>query len=226
VSTTANQHGLSCDSTVPGFADTVIQATGASGTQYGDPQRAVNGVRGAGMGSGSLDVFSLDKTQDGAIILRWRDRGVCNGPGTDLNVFENAFVVRNGGTFFEPIIVSVSRNGIDFEEFPHRLLGDNSPAATHDAANWQGFAGINPVLYNEDTNNSSRDGINPMEPAQAGGDTFDLDQLPDTEVGRDIKVQGFIFLKLLAAPKAGYPNPAMTGFADIDGVYAPRFYDD
>jgi hypothetical protein len=63
-----------------------------------------------------------------------------------------------------------------------------------------------------------------MEPAQAGGDTFDLDQLPDTDIGREIKVHGFIFLKLLAAPKAGHPNPAVTGFADIDGVYASRFY--
>ncbi len=54
----------------------------------GTPRRTVNGVYGAGLHAGSLDVFSLDFDSDGSnyIILRWSGRKVVDGNGIDFIV--------------------------------------------------------------------------------------------------------------------------------------------
>jgi hypothetical protein len=217
-----------CVAAAPAYADTVVQATGASGTGFGDSHRAVDGVRGAGRFMGGTDVFSLDKAQDGVLIVRWGQRVVCNKPGVDFNVFENGFIDRRSGSmFFEAMVVSVSLDGSSYEDFPHQYTGSQSPADAASAANWHGFAGMHPVFYNEDTNNSAS-GVDPLDESQAGGDAFDLDSLPDSPTGRAVKAQGFRYLKLTAAPKAGFPNvpSAYGGYADVDGVYADSFLAD
>jgi hypothetical protein len=215
-----------CIKQTPAYADTVIQAAQSSGVGFGDPHRAVNGVRGAGARSGSLDVFSLDRAQDGVLIIGWNTKIVCNQSGADINIFENGFL-SNGGesVFFEPIVVSVSLDGKDYEDFPHTYLGTDSPADAAKSSNWQGFAGMTPVYYNEETNNYAVHGINPLDPSKAGGDVFDLDHLPDTAIGKTLKIEGFRYLKFTAAPKLGYPNvpSSFDGYADIDGVYAESF---
>ena len=55
---------LGCASAAPEFAaaDIVVEAPGADSSRFGDPSRAVNGVRGAGIGAGSFDVYSLNYT--------------------------------------------------------------------------------------------------------------------------------------------------------------------
>ena len=212
-----------CTEGEPAYADTVVRAEGASGTGFGDPKRAANGVRGGGAFAGGMDVFSLDQSTDSVLTLRWNGKQVCNQAGLDFVVFENGFTDRRSGVaFFEPIIVSVSVDGNEFVEFPHEFLGGDHPELVGRRDSWVGFAGLNAVLYHEENNNRVNQGINPLDPARAGGDGFNLDQLPDTEAGRRLKTEGFRFIRLTGAPTQGYPRVPMSGqgLADVDGVYA------
>ncbi|MGM0578433.1 MAG: hypothetical protein ACQEXJ_22095, partial [Myxococcota bacterium] len=53
-------------------ADEVIEAPGVVVEAYGDPARAVNGVRGGGATAGGRDVYSLGRDEDdGVLVLRW-----------------------------------------------------------------------------------------------------------------------------------------------------------
>lgn len=215
-----------CLEQTPQFADTVIQANGSSGKGYGDPSRAANGVRGGGANAGGLDVYSLNSSSDGTIILSFSDRSVCNGPGADLAVFENGFrQLPSNALFFEPVVVSVSLDGSQFESFPHEYLGSAALSDVVNDVHWIGFAGMTPVLYNELTHNFAEHGIDPLDSTVAGGDAFDLDNLPDTDVGLEIKAKGFRYVKLQGAPRLGFPDSpnSFGGLADIDGVYAKRF---
>ncbi len=217
---------MPCVDAHPHYADVLVQATGANGVGYGNPQLALNGVYGGGLYQGSTDVFSLDKASDGTLIAAWSVGTVCDGEGADLVVFENAFRERiSKALFFEPIVVSVSLDGVNFIDFPHAYLGTQKLGDIVNEKNWVGFAGMNPVLYNETTNNFDVQGIDPLDAAVAGGDSFDLQDLPDTELGLQIKTEGFRYIKLTAAPALGFPNSpnSFGGYADIDGVYAKRF---
>ncbi|RYZ58265.1 MAG: LIC_13355 family lipoprotein [Proteobacteria bacterium] len=215
-----------CLESTPHYADTLVQATGASGILYGDPTRAINGVYGAGLHQGSTDVFSLDRAKDGILIISWSQGSVCDGEGADFSVFENGFrQIPSGAFFFEPVVVSVSIDGVNYEDFPHSYIGGTGILDVVSEKNWIGFAGMTPVLYNETINNFAVHGTDPLDPLVAGGDAFDIALLPDTELGLQIKREGFRFLKLTGAQKLGFPSSpsAFGGLADIDGAYARRF---
>ena len=90
------------------FADAVVEAPGATGSGYGDPTRAVNGVRGGGELAGGQDVYSLAvaPAANSSITIRWSGREVIPGPGHDLVVFENPF--RSGDSvFMEQAIIAI-----------------------------------------------------------------------------------------------------------------------
>lgn len=215
-----------CLDSKPQFADILIQASGVSGKGYGNPLNALNGVNGAGLNAGGLDVFSLNFAKDGMLIAAFSQGVVCNGPGIDLNVFENGFrQIPSNALFFEPVVVSVSFDGVTYEDFPHSYLGTSRLSDVVDQKNWLGFAGMSPVLYNELSHNFVDHGIDPLDPLLAGGDGFDLDDLPDTVTGVTIKTHGFRYIKLIGAPKLGFPSSpnSFGGMADIDGIYAKRF---
>ena len=216
-----------CVDSTPHFADSLVQATGASGKGYGNPLNALNGVQGAGANAGGLDVFSLNLANDGILIAAFSQGIVCNGPGIDVNVFENGFrQISSNALFFEPVVVSVSYDGIYYEDFPHSYIGTASLADVVDETKWLGFAGMTPVLYNETTNNFAEHGIDPVDPSIAGGDGFDMEDLPATVTGLEIKAKGFRYIKLTGAPKLGFPSSpnSFGGLADIDGIYAKRFH--
>ncbi len=205
----------------PSPADVVVDAPAVDGP-FADPERAVNGVRGAGAGAGGTDVFSLPP--DGRLTLRWSERVVRDGPGIDFVVFENPFR-HGGGVFFDPLIVELSADGERWFTWPHRLLpGDG---ATEDPSLWQGFAGLTPVWLHAEDNP-----VDPFGPA-AGGDGFDLSALPDAgEAGR-IRREGFRFIRLVSAagradPQTGaaFPSHPVSDGPDIDGVYGRWFDDD
>jgi hypothetical protein len=204
------------------LADTVAAAPGATGMGAGDPMRAVNGVRGGGLGSGGFDVFSLGYV-DGTnnfITLAWSNGTLQNGPGADVAVFENAFRI-NGGTFMDLIIVEVSNDGVEFRELAHDYTAPDPTMYSADAQLWSGFAGRTPVVLNADTN--------PMDPfdPEAGGDAFDLDTVVGTDaVAQEIRAKGARYVRLVAAPSridphtgALYVHDAIANGADIDGVY-------
>jgi hypothetical protein len=213
----------------PAHADTVVEAPGATFEGIGDPHNAVNGVYGCGLGCSSQDVFALGYAvgADNYLTLRWADRIVRNGPGADLAVFENAFVVGGGpAVFMDQAIVEVSRDGEAWVAFPHDYTNDDETAYAPDPTLWIGFAGVTPVLLNEDTNPAA-----PYDPQAAGGDHIDLDDLPAGDPEADaIRAQGFTFLRIVTAPSQENPDTGapfvkeeISNGADIDGVYAWYF---
>jgi hypothetical protein len=205
------------------LADTVVDAPGATGTGFGDPARAVNGVRGAGNTSGSVDVFSLGYTpdQNDHITLAWSNGRLQNGLGADLAVFENPFLF-GGGTFMDLIIVEVSIDGVEFRELAHDYAAANPAVYAADPALWQGFAGRTPVRLNADSNP-----VDPFDAAAAGGDAFDLDSVVgDDALAQAIRADGVRFVRLVSAPAridpdtgARFVHAAISNGADIDGVY-------
>jgi hypothetical protein len=144
------------------FADAVVSFTPGPGAGFGAdklPGIVLGPPRGGGELQGSLDVVSLGN--GGAIVLRFDLPVICDGPGPDLTVFENAFHSGSlsGPIFAEYGIVAVSQDGEHFVEFPY------------DPVTHVGLAGQTPVLSNPDN------GISPLDPSVSGGDTFDLAQV-------------------------------------------------
>ena len=141
------------------FADAVVAFTVGAGGGFGSdelPGIVIGPPRGGGAVQQSLDVVSLGT--DGVITLRFDAPVICDGPGPDFTVFENAFHVNTpeGPVFEEYGIVSVSQDGVTFVDLPY------------DPISHAGLAGRTPVLTNPDN------GIDPLDPAVSGGDAFDL----------------------------------------------------
>jgi hypothetical protein len=153
---------------------------------------------GAGLFAGSLDVVSLG--DGGSITVAFTDNRIVDGPGPDFTVFENAFNSPGLGMFTEYGVVAASEDGTTFVEFPHAP----GPA---------GLAGRTPVYANADVND-----IDPRDPANAGGDPFDLATiglssarfLRITDPGAAIDDVGNHFPT---------PGPGKSGF-DLDAVVA------
>lgn len=209
----------------PAWAREVVSAPGHTGFGTRDVARAVNGARGGGQHQGSLDVFSLglEPGVDDELILGWEGRRVLDGPGPDLAVFENAFEVKGGGWYIDPVVVEVSADGETWVAFPHDYTADD-PAAWHpDPALWSGFAGLTPVHLHEDEH--------PVDPFgdEAGGDRFDLADLPGDD-GEAVRAAGVVAVRLTSAaarvdPDTGEPFPRdpVADGADIDAVYGRTF---
>jgi len=203
----------------PAAAHAVVEASGEGDRPFGDPSLAVNGVRGGGEGAGSLDVYSIE--YGGHLVLSWGGQVVRNGPGSDLVVFENPFRF-GGGTFMDPAVVEVSRDGETWVALPHDYTAPDETVYSADPAHWVGFAGVEPVrLHAEDHP------VDPFDAAAAGGDHFDLGALSsDGEAGR-IRDEGFAWLRLSPAPDhdnpdtgAGFARSPVANGPDIDGVVA------
>jgi hypothetical protein len=150
----------------PAFAAEVIRFEPGEGGGYGAdalPEVVLGPPRGGGLHTGSTDVLSLGL--GGTIVVRL-ERAAEDGPGPDLLVFENPFEAGNL-VFVEPGHVAVSADGEHFVEFPC------DPASEP----YEGCAGVRPVYANADDPEAD-----PTNPARAGGDPFDLADLPE-EVG-------------------------------------------
>ena len=198
------------------FADEVVAAPEADPDRpFGDPERAVNGVRGTS--GGGRDVYGLSAGE--ALVLGWSGRALVDGPGADLAVFENAFAYPDG-VFMDLTVVEVSSDGARWVAFEHAYLAADPDTYLPDPTLWQGFAGRTPVILNADLNPQ-----NPFGPG-AGGDTFDLDDLPaaDAETAA-IAERGVRYVRLSAATDhldpntdAPYPADPVSNGPDIDGV--------
>lgn len=205
----------------PAMADAVEEAPGASGMGYGDPSRAINGVRGGGAMMQSLDVYSIGIGESAWLVLGFEGRRVVDGPGDDLVVFENAFGYGDGLTFMDPAVVEVSADGETWIAFPHDYVAEDETAYSPRREHWLGFAGLTPVFLHADDN-----ALDPFDP-EAGGDRFDLASLPDTPEAERIREQGAAFIRISSAashvnPDTGAPfvqDPVGDG-PDIDGVAA------
>jgi hypothetical protein len=105
---------------------------------------------------GSLHVLSLGR--GGEIVLAFDGLELVDGPGPDLLVFENPFP-----GWLETGAVAVSADGVDWRSFPC--------AADDAAGGFPGCSGVGFVWSHPDN------GLDPTDPAVAGGDAFDLADL-------------------------------------------------
>lgn len=206
------------------WADEIFSAPGADpSVPFGDPLLAVDGADGGGCCSGSTDVYSL--TLDGRrpeLVLGFSDRVVVDGPGPDLVVFENPFEVSGGGVFMDLVVVGVSPDGERFVDFPHAYLADDPTAWSSDPDLWEGFAGRTPTLL--------QDGAPDARSRRAGGDRFDLQDLPAGPVTDELLASGVLAIRLSPAglrsdPQTDRPFPVdpVSDGPDIDAVYAWSF---
>jgi hypothetical protein len=133
------------------FADEVVTFNPAPESSFGHDRmpEVVLGPPG-----GTFDVASLGC--GGEVVLRFDEPGIVDGPGVDLIVFENPFSV----DFPEPGEVAVSEDGEAWFVFPC------APETL------EGCAGVTPTLAHPSS------GLDPTDPAVAGGDGFDLATLP------------------------------------------------
>jgi len=220
-------------SIIPGpdpFADRVAGISYGSGAGYGQggfPDIVLGPPEGGGLQSGSTDVLSLGN--GGWITLEFTDSYIYNGAGSDFTVFENPF--RIGGAsdniFTEVATVAVSDDGNTFVEFPFDYNPDgpqgSGGAAYKNPVNFQGFAGVNPVLSN------TSNGIDPTDPTVSGGDFFDLNEIAGEAAQAGVNLNRIRFIKITdtgfdtldvnghTVDDAGNHFPSGNGF-DLDAV--------
>ncbi|MEZ4318960.1 MAG: LIC_13355 family lipoprotein [Myxococcota bacterium] len=212
---------VGCGTQVP-WADTVVSAPGADDSVFGDPALAANGAHGNGCCAGGIDVYSLNPALGRTeLVLRFGEP-VLDGPGDDLAVFENAFGIDGSDErFMDPVIVSVSADGERFAAFPHDYTAPDPTVFSADPEHWVGFAGLTPVLLDEASNP-----VSAADRDLAGGDAFDLADLPESEATDAILESGARYVRLVPAtlemhPATGLPFPAdpISDGPDIDAVY-------
>jgi len=166
------------------FADTVVTYMVGTGGGFNEdrlPEIVLGPPRGGGAFQGSMDTFSLGL--GGSIVLAFTDNVVVDGPGPDLTVFENPFLVHGVTTlapYAEPGTVSVSADGIHWFTFPCAV--DTPPY-------YPGCAGVYPVFANADDPTAPSPLVPSttpiadlvgvpyatfVPPAGSGGDSFDL----------------------------------------------------
>ncbi|MEO8878537.1 MAG: cell surface protein [Polyangiaceae bacterium] len=182
------------------FATTVMDFTpGACGGFGSDgmPTVVEGPPVGGGASEGSLDVLSLGT--GGSITLSFAPNAIVDGPGADFTVFENAFLTNASDpstVYAEPAEVSVSDDGKSWTPFP----------CTATAYPYGACAGWHPVL------SSPSNGIDPADPAAAGGDAFDLSSIGVTHA-RFVRIVD----KSGEACPTTPPLPIKNGF-DLDAV--------
>ena len=123
------------------------------------PAPTLGPPKGAGTEQGSLDVVSLGN--GGVVSVEFGGTLIVDEPGPDFIVFENAFWAGGDSTqpFAELGTVEVSNDGKTWVGFPCDAL----------SAPYGSCAGWHPVFANADENS-----VDPLDPAVAGGDAFDL----------------------------------------------------
>jgi hypothetical protein len=134
----------------------------------------------------------------GSIVVFFDGRGVVDGEGADLIVFENPFDT----SFPEAGAVSVSEDGEQWHDFPC------------DPETLTGCAGKTP------TEATPGSGLDPTDAAVAGGDHFDLDEL-GLESARYVRIQD-VSKAYWAALEQDYCDPGQGGAGgfDLDAVVA------
>ncbi|KKL94550.1 hypothetical protein LCGC14_1863540, partial [marine sediment metagenome] len=201
------------------FASRVVEFSPGAGYEfYPDSDLSLGGPRGGGALVGSMDVVSLGV--QGVLVLGFApSRAVTDGAGADLIVFENAFDVGQW-RFAELVRVGVSTDGLNYAYFPTwcGLTSAVLPYQPIDPTQVSGFAGVGPVLANVDSN-----GIDPFDPATAGGDAFDLAALASDPLvlGGQVDLGRIYYVKLVdvlgdgLAELDSYDNPIYDPTGDM-----------
>jgi hypothetical protein len=190
-------------------ADTLISFKPGSGQSFGqETMYFPNNIFGLPDTNGSQNTPSSDPGQvcsiglGGEIILGFRNQVLTDGEGPDFTIFENAFNNPvSSKVFAEPAKISVSKDGINFKEFPF------------DSLTLTGCAGISPTNGKED----------PFNPEVSGGNTFDLKDVGMDSI-RFIKISD-ICQMVLDNPGHPFYDPIISGF-DLDAVVSWHLVED
>jgi hypothetical protein len=140
------------------FVDDVVSYTPGDFAGFGQdrlPEIVYGPPDAPGGGGASTDVLTLG--QEGEIVVTF-DVAIVDGEGPDLLVFENPFT-----GWYETGYVAVSEDGEAWHEWPCD--------PTDVAGLYPGCAGVALVYASADN------GVDPTDPAAAGGDAFDLADL-------------------------------------------------
>lgn len=188
--------GISCDPAAPASRTIacVSDLSLGEGAGFGEdeyPEIIYGEPEGGGEAKGSEDVLSLGKA--GSITVGFGGGAIVDGPGADFIVFENPFYI--GGNpespFKELGEISVSADGEAWVTFP----------CARDAYPYEGCAGWRPVLA------GSEPGIDAFDPAEAGGDPFDL---------ADVGLEGARFVRITDV--GGISGPGGVAGFDLDAI--------
>ncbi|MFN3636909.1 MAG: T9SS type A sorting domain-containing protein [Chloroherpetonaceae bacterium] len=140
----------------------------------------------------------------GSITLYFR-RPIVDLAGVDFTVFENPFYIScdTNRVFAETGIVSVSKDGIAFTEFPFEVV-DSLPISS--PRRYRGLAGVTPT-------NGAVSPLLPGSPSQnrSGGDSFDL-----ATIGLDT----VYFVRITDAGDRVNDGGAFAASFDLDAVVA------
>lgn len=188
------------------FADKIIEYTGKEDKRF-RKKLALNGVRGRGSGSGSLDVFVIGDGTDKYATFEWAGKAIINGEGNDFKVFENGFVI-NGTDLMSMDLgtVEVSVDGTEWKKMPVTYSDKPEVRSTEGKS---GLLGLRPVYLNFDRQVS-------IDPAseEAGGDGFDLSDagIPDNGIVKYVRIRD---------GGNDYPDGQVgSNGIDIDGICA------
>lgn len=131
---------------------------------------------------------------NGEIIVGLKHNLIIDKDGADFTIFENTFINQfNEVVYAEPAIISVSKDGINYIEFPYDIL------------TLEGLAGTKPTIGSN----------NPFNPLKSGGNAFDLATIGIDSV-RYIKIKD-ITEQILNNPDHSNYDPTLSGF-DLDAV--------
>lgn len=193
------------------FATQVVSFNQGTGGGIFTQSNVLGGPQGQGLGAGSLDVLTLG--EGGSVVLGF-DVTIVDGPGADLTVWENGFVVGGSSVFAEILYVEVSSNGTDFARFPTSYPGSGSKMGS-----FRGLSGGMPGLANVVTNT-----ISPFDAAVSGGESFDLADLASdplvTSGTVDLGAIAFVRLVDVLAGESDAQGVALPGDGapDVDAV--------
>lgn len=153
------------------YAKTVERFTAGEGAGFGEaqlPDIVLGPPRGRGPEAGGLDVLSLGV--GGEIVLGFGEKGIMDGPGPDLIVFENPFYVEGDPTmpFVELGEVAVSTDAVTWHTFAC-AQDEAEPGRYPGCAGWTPTLEYDPLV------------VEALDPAITGGDGFDIGELGLTE---------------------------------------------
>lgn len=162
-SVSADTADTSADSAAPDlpdpFIDRVVDYVPGAAAGFGQerfPDIVYGFPTSPGGGGASLDVLTLGL--EGTIVVAFDDIALVDGEGADLLVFENPFT-----GWYETAYVAASIDGVTWHEW--------SCDPTDAEGLFPGCAGVAIVYANE------ANGVDPTDPATAGGDAYDLADL-------------------------------------------------
>jgi len=154
---------------------------------------ALGAPSGEGLFGGSFDTATLGVS--GTVTLELAN-AAGDGPGTDLIVCENPFLLLETTlSFAEACFVEVSSDNQHFARFPVTYGGPLGPFAPFECAEmswYKGLAGVRPVIT------KVPGGPDPLDVVRAGGDAFDFADLADDPLvlSGDVDLGNIVWVRL------------------------------